>query len=107
MFKHVLALIVLSILAVIFKSELAVVLQWIIDWHQHMLTWLGSVFSADKVGVLTQHSLALLIIPVLITAIAALALWILRRKMIPFLPEVMWVVWLLLVALITVGQGNI
>jgi len=107
MFKHIIALIILSVLAVIFKTELAVVMHWIIDWHAHVLHWLSSVFSQDKMGVIAQASLALLIIPLIVTAIVACLLWILRRKMIPFLPELMWVVWLLLLALITVGQRSI
>ena len=107
MFKHIVALIILSVLSVIFKTQLAIVLHWIINWHHHLSTELTSVFSQDKVGLIAQNSLALLLIPLLVTAVVAFALWILRRKMIPFLPEVMWIIWLLLLALITVGQGSV
>lgn len=105
MFKHILALIILSVLAVLFKTECAVVLHWLMDWHHYLMNSLSSVFSSDKMGVLAQASLALILIPFAVAAIAACGLWVVRRKMLPFLPEVMWVIWLVLVSLITINQG--
>lgn len=96
MLRHTLALIIFSILVILFRSQLGVLLHYIGYWH----TWLGaqllSIFSTSDVGELISHVLALFLIPVLIALIPAFIYWVFRRHEMPFLPILTWVLWVVI-----------
>jgi hypothetical protein len=96
MLRHVLALIIFSILIILFRSEFAVFLHYIGYWH----SWLGEkmllLFSTSTTGELVSHVLALVLIPILIALIPAFLYWVIRRHEMPYLAIVTWILWIIL-----------
>ncbi len=105
MIKHIVLLVVLSLAVVFFRHELVILMNGVVSLHQHLMDVFAKVFSADPLGALIQSSLALVTIPFVIGLVLACLLWILRRKLTPWLPELMWGIWLVAMTLVLI-QGN-
>ena len=111
MLKHIIALILLSILVILGVAYLKPCLDALLAGHQWVDETLKQVFSGGKPGEITRQLLALLSIPLLIGLVPALIFWLARRKWFPFFMELVWVLWLIevsaLVMLLTSGSSKI
>lgn len=102
MTKHLVLLIILSVVAVFFRAELAYVVHIALQVHDHLVAWLGLVFSAGKWGQLIQLSLVLLLIPVVLGLVISGVYWLIKRKKLPCLMEVIWISWFVLLTALAV-----
>ena len=102
MIRHVMYLIGLSIAAVFLKSQLVHVLHFLMYLHAQIANGLKIIFSDDSVGETVQGVLALLLIPIVIGVVCALAHFILKQEHFPHTMTVVWICWaVLLVAVLT------
>lgn len=96
MAKHLLFLVGFSIAAVFFKGQLVHVLHGLLAVHDRIANGLGVIFSGDAVGRILQSVIALLLIPIVVGAILAVAHWFLKQAHFPHTMTVIWVVWTVL-----------
>lgn len=97
MIKQILLIILLSLAAIFFHSELSRVLDGLIYAHNFIDKSLGFIFSKDRVGRLIQDMISLLLIPLLGGLIIAALYWMLKRSKLPNAMGVVWALWLVLV----------
>ncbi|MDP1574939.1 MAG: hypothetical protein Q8L78_08455 [Coxiellaceae bacterium] len=107
MFKQVLLLIILSVLAIMFQSQLMMVLKGFFYVHHQIASGLGLIFSYTKVGEIVQSVLALLLIPVVVAVLLAIAHFFLRQMHFPHTMSVVWVVWVVSLAAILAHSGHV
>jgi hypothetical protein len=100
MLRHILALIIFSIVVILFRAQFGEFLHFVGYWH----TWLGSkllmIFSTSNTGELISHVLALVFIPIIISLIPAFIFWVFRRREMPYMVTVTWVLWIILATII-------
>ncbi len=96
MAKQSIALVVLSLLAVVFMSQLNHVLDVLVGIHNHIAKGLHFIFADDKVGLVIQDMIALLLIPLISGFALTLSYWLAKRSQMPYMMTVVWVVWLVL-----------
>jgi hypothetical protein len=100
MLRHILALLLLSF-ALIF---LLPGLQWMIaKLYQLEIFFLhitSLAFNGGVIGRILRQVVTLTIIPLLITGIPAGIYWMFTRRTLPYLAELLWAIWLMLVLII-------
>jgi len=100
MVKHVVLLIILSIAAVFFHTELGYAVNVLLSFHKEVASMMGTIFSNGPIGLVVQAVLSLLIIPIVVGLIVAFLLWLFKKSVLPHTMLTIWVVWvILLVAL--------
>jgi len=95
MFKHLIILILLSVLVVLFMPYAQQGLQAVITAHDWINEMLMQVFSGGQAGNITRQLIALLAIPVIAGLIPALIFWMVKRRWFPYFMDFVWVTWLL------------
>ena len=96
MLKHILLLVGCSIAAVFFKGQLVHVLHALLAVHDKIANGLAMIFSGDEVGRVLQSVIALLLIPLVLGVVIAIAHWILKQAHFPHTMTVIWVSWTIL-----------
>lgn len=92
--KHVLAIVILSIIVIVGMSYVQQGLQFILSCHEWLANILKDVFSGGQAGNIIRQLIALLAIPVIIALIPALIYWLVRRTWFPYFMELVWIIWL-------------
>lgn len=105
MAKHFIFLIGLSIVAVFFRTEVAYVVHGAIYLHDRLVSYLTLVFSGGRWGQLIELGLALFIIPVALGGIIAGVYWLFKRILMPFMMEIIWILWFILLTALAL-QGS-
>ena len=107
MLRHVLFLVGLTVIAVVFQDQLMIVLHGLLYVHDKIAKGLGVVFSIDSLGEIVQFVLALLIIPVIVGVLVAVAHFVLKQAHFPHTMTVIWACWaVLLVAVLSEVSTN-
>lgn len=96
MLKNVVILILLSIVAIFFKIELAAVLHFLVVVHNKIASWIAPIFSGQQIGVMIQSVLSLILLPLLLVLVVAGLYWVIKRGKMPYVVEAMWGVWIIL-----------
>lgn len=107
MFKHILLLIGLSVAAIFFQDQLMHVLKFLMYVHTQIANGLGVIFSVDAVGEVVQSVIALLLIPVVIGVLIAIAHFFIKQQHFPHTMTVIWVCWAVLLAAILTQTGHV
>jgi hypothetical protein len=94
MIKHIVAIIVLSIVIVLTMSHLQPVLVALLSAHNWIGETLKEVFSGGMVGDVIRQLIALLCIPLLAGFIPAAIYWLAKRSWFPYFMDFVWVTWL-------------
>lgn len=94
MVKHIIAIILLSILIIVGMSYVQQGLQFILSCHEWLSDVLKNVFSGGHAGNIIRQLIALLAIPVLVAFIPTLIYWLAKRAWFPYFMELVWVIWL-------------
>ena len=94
MLKHVIALILFSLLVVIGMPYLQQGLALLLTTHGWISDTLSDVFSGGQAGSILKSMIAMLCIPVLIGLIPTIIYWLVKRTWFPYFGELIWVVWL-------------
>jgi hypothetical protein len=96
MFKSILALLALSLVAVFLRNQLALILHALLSMHTHVAHWLAMVFSQGAVGRILQWTLGLVIVPAIIGVIVAVIMLAVKREHVKVALTSVWVVWTVL-----------
>jgi len=93
--KHILALLVFSILFVFCMPYFHQGAEWLIFAHDWISDQLKQLFTVGQSGNVARQLIALLAIPVLAGLVPAILFWIIRRQWLPVFMSIVWIVWLL------------
>jgi len=107
MFKQAVLLIVLSVLAIMGQAQLMGVLKGFFFVHHQIANGLGLIFSESKVGEIVQSVLALLLIPIVVGVLMAVAHFFLRQIHFPHTMSVIWVTWAVCLAAVLAHSGRV
>ena len=107
MFKHILLLVGLSIAAIFFQDQLMHVLKFFMYVHNQIANGLGAIFSMDAVGEVVQSVFALLLIPVVLGVLIAIAHFFIKQAHFPHTMMVIWVCWAVLLASVLTQTGHV
>jgi hypothetical protein len=98
MVLQIILLLVLSITVVIWPSCFVYLLHGLHRIYAYLVHWFGLIFSHSTTGQLVQSTLALLLVPLFIGVICMIVLKLMQKKNTTIVMQVVWVVWMLLVA---------
>lgn len=107
MLKQVILVILLSVLSIMFKSQLSHALDAVVGFHNLLASKLHIIFSDDEVGLLIQDMIALLLIPLLFGGVVTASFWLFKRSSMPHMMGVFWVLWLVLVVTMIAQDGMV
>ncbi len=96
MLKQILLVFVASILVILVMPQFARFLHELVGLHGMLSQDLALIFSGEFLGKILRHSLALLIIPLLVSLIPAGIYWLIKRREMPYWAHWLWILWLLL-----------
>ncbi len=94
--KQVVLLLLLSTLASLIMPVLDDFLMLILSVHHALVHALGIVFAHDLIGNTILSVLSMTILPFVSGGIIAGAYWLIKREVLPYMMEFIWVSWLLL-----------
>lgn len=100
MLKNAIIIIVVSVVAMFFQSQLGAVLRYLLTIHDKIADALAIVFSNAPAGRMIQETIALILIPILIGTIAALIWLMIKRNEMPHLTTSIWVIWTILLVMV-------
>lgn len=95
MLKHIVALLVISVLIILGMSYAQDALKLILSGHDWVAETLTQVFSGGETGDIIRKLIALLAIPVVVGLIPGVIYWVTKRRWFPYFMELVWVVWLI------------
>lgn len=107
MIKQVAMIIILSVLAIMFQTQLMQVLKGFFFVHQQIANGLGVIFATSKVGEIVQSVLALLLIPVVVGVLLAIIHFFLRQAHFAHTMTVIWVAWAVCLAAVLAHTGRV
>jgi hypothetical protein len=93
--KHILVLLILSILFVFCLPYFHQAAEWLVYAHTWISDQLKQVFTVGQSGNIARQLIALLALPILCGLIPAILFWIVRRQWSPVFLSIIWIVWLL------------
>ncbi|MDF1654804.1 MAG: hypothetical protein P1U34_06780 [Coxiellaceae bacterium] len=105
MVKHFVLLIIVSIVAVFFRTEISYLVHGLLMIHDKIVHGLSAVFSGGQWGQLIELSLTLFIIPVVLGLIIMGIFWVVKRTQLPRIMEFIWIVWFILLTALAL-QGS-
>lgn len=94
MFKHLVAIVALSLAIVMFMTHAQQVIDNLLAAHDWVAKALSAVFSNEKPGDTAKNLIALLAIPFVIGLIPSIFYWLLRKSWFPYFMNIVWIVWL-------------
>lgn len=105
MVKHIVVLIIASIIAVFFRTEVSYIAHGLLMVHDKIVHVLSAVFSGGQWGQLIELSFTLFILPVIFGLIVAGIYWMIKRKAMPRMMELVWIIWVILLTALSL-QGS-
>lgn len=100
MIKHVILLIVLSLLAIIFIQEIHPVVHALVQLYKWLNQSLSVVFSGNRIGRIISSALSLIIIPLAFGLIIDFVYWLIKRQHLTYMWSLVWGLWLILIVTI-------
>ena len=96
MLKQLLWVVILSILAVLFMSEIQHVLGFLAEGNRFLLKTLGALVpGSGQVSKIIAQSIPLILVPLLIGAVIAAVLFPINNRVPHFIAPLIWVIWVL------------
>lgn len=95
MLKNIIAIILLSILVILFMPWAQKGLQYLVQVHDWVSDSLKDVFSMGETGTDIRQLIAILAVPVIITLIPTLIYRLARHAWFPWALHVLWMIWLI------------
>jgi len=105
MLKTAIVLLLISVVAVLFQSELAYLIHYLLLANNKLAHGLGNIFSSGPTGRVILETITLFVIPVVITAVIALLWLLVRRKQMPHIVATVSVLWTILLVTILSQPG--
>jgi hypothetical protein len=97
MLKHAVIYLIISILAILFSSQVLNLMYLIHQIFNTLTVHLSPVLQIFDLGIKTSEVCLLVIIPVALTGVIALVYYAIKRKSMPYFIELTWIFWVLLV----------
>lgn len=96
MLRHLLLLIICSILVIFFIREFTLILYALVYLHNLFIHLLGGIFAGDRLGSLIRQAISLMLVPIIITAIPGFIYWLLTHRELGYFYFLTWAVWIML-----------
>ncbi len=96
MFKQLILIIIASVLAVMFQSQIVHGLNMLVVAHNKEAISLAGIFSGDQIGRLIQGVIAVVLLPVGVGAVLAGGYWLVKKEMMPHTLTIIWIMWTIL-----------
>ncbi len=97
MLKQSIVYLILSILIILFANHAHLGIVYIDMFYTWVVLTLTPLFSHGAYGILLRNVFSLVLLPVIIAGIPALIYRAIKGKKMPFLIEIIWVLWLIIV----------
>ncbi|QLH41311.1 MAG: hypothetical protein HWD59_00255 [Coxiellaceae bacterium] len=91
----------MSLVAIIFLQQIAWVVHGIAVFHHWFISELRNLFAFGKWSHLILAWIVLIVVPVIIAAIPAFIYWLIKRRWMPYYMQIVWTVWLVLLAILS------
>lgn len=96
--KHILVLFVLCVISIIWLREIAHVLHYLMDGYIALSKALSRLIVGGYVIAVIRQSLALMLIPILVTLVPAGIYWLAKRRLMPYLYETLYALAFVMIA---------
>jgi hypothetical protein len=103
--KHLLIMIVITLVIVLSMPYCKKALQELIQFYPIILQHLSHVFAGSKIGTAIKEVLAILLLPLAVTAAVSGAYYIIKRTWMPHLINLSWILWIIVISAIVVLRG--
>lgn len=97
MIKQAIIYLLISIIIVIFATQIQTILLYINIIYNNVNIKLAPIFSSTYSGMVFRKTFSLLLLPLIITGLPAVTYRVIQGRAMPYLIEVTWIVWLTLV----------
>ena len=97
MVKQLILIVLASILAVMFQSQIIHGLNILVMAHNQEAASLAGIFSGDHTGRMIQGVIAVVLLPVGVGAVLSGGYWLVKKQMMPHTLTVVWVLWTVLI----------
>lgn len=97
MVRQAIIYLIISIIIVLFASQIQKILTLINVIYDVVNAKLAPIFSSSSPGIIFRQTFTLLLLPVFVTGIPAIAYRLIQGKTMPYFLESTWIVWLTLV----------
>ncbi len=94
MFKQLLLIIIISILAVLFATELHSSLQYLGTAQNLMAGTITTWFPISNLTALLSRVIAVILLPFLISYVSAFIYWLVKRRELPYLKQIVGALWI-------------
>jgi len=105
MVKQIILLIIASVLAVMFQSQIMHALNVLVMAHNKEASSLAGIFSGDHMGRMIQGVIAVVLLPVAVGAVLSGGYWLVKKQMMPHTLTVVWVLWTVLLTTLIAQAG--
>lgn len=96
--KHILILLLISIISIIWIKEIAHALHYLMHIYIVLSKMLSRFVIGGYVIAVIRQSIVLMMIPIFIAMIPAGLYWLVKRRIMPYLCETLYVAWFVMVA---------
>lgn len=100
MLKHILTLILLSLLAILFAQSFSLVIGFIHFLYEVLLNFSAKLFAHTSLGQIAAKTISLILVPLLITSLPALIYWLITRREVNYFYFISWLIWIILITTI-------
>ncbi len=94
--KHFFLLAIASLLCIIFMKHVSLALGYLFTWHSILSKDLAMIYSGGHWGMMIRGVLAMALIPGAIAGVIGGTYWLVKREQMPYLFNVFWLTWLVL-----------
>ena len=94
----------MSLIYIALATQAAVMVHYLNFAHQFMVDKLTYVFAGGQTGQFLKQALALILLPLAITAVPALIYYGVKRRSMPYFIHLLWAVWIALATSLAIGN---
>jgi hypothetical protein len=95
MVKQFVLIIILSAVAVYFMKEFTAVLIFLGHAQTFLVNKINTILPATAIYKLISQAVVVIIVPIIIGFLFAFVYWLFKRKEMPRLMEVVWILWII------------
>ena len=95
MFKQIILLVILSIVAIFFHDAVATVFHYVIVARNYVSHGLSFVFAGDHWGSFVRNVVMLAGIPLVIGLFVNAVYWLVKKQTVPIFAALIWIVWVI------------
>jgi hypothetical protein len=103
--KHLLIMVTVTVAIVFTMPYCKQALQELIKFYPVILRHLSYVFAGGKLGMLIKEVIAIIALPLVVSAVVSLAYYVIRRNWLPHLINITWILWIIVVSSVIVLRG--